>query len=456
MTTDDAEAFYSARDVRTLQYGGDITALTRPLALVVADGIAGTRAGQVAAFALVEMLLRAHRNVRVDAPDVPVISAGRTGSLRAALAKAATDIDPFQDVTRSRAADEIDIVLGDEPVPGERVRLTWRGGRGEVHVDGHVPAGPDSLHGVTEPDGDLLGAATASVLAAAAVFRLVHGDAPRSAAVNVLERTADEHAGVTTVVGPIDVGDTVVVGAGAVAHGLAYWVREFDHTDTWTVVDGDVAELHNTSRCLGMTVSDAGWPAGRPTGKAGHKVGSAAALIGAQTASCWWHEYPYDLHSRPDTLLVLANEYGVRTGVASLGLPLLLQATTSPDWTAELHRHIAERDDCPGCRIPERPGELLCATGASSPGDSESSDAALPFLSAGAGLLLAAALLDLSNAGGVVSGRVNHWRLHLELGPGLWQHLPHPGGACLHELTAATRKRLQAKAPRRWDLLDRT
>lgn len=452
----DAKAFYGARDVRTVQYGADIAALSRPVGVLVPIEVARTRAGQVAAFALVEMLLRVHRNVRIDAPDVSVVCPGRSGNLRTALAETAAAIDPFQDVSRPQAADEIIIVVGDEPLVGERLSLHWRGGRGEIRVDGGVPAGPDNISEVEDADAHLLGAATAATLAAAALFRLAHGATPRAAAVNVLERTADEHAGVTSALGPIEVGDTVVIGAGAVAHGLGYWVRTFGHTGAWTIVDRDVSALHNSSRCLGMTAADAGWPLGRPTGRARNKVDSVADLIGAATVPSWWHERPYDVGTRPDLLVVLANEQGVRTDVATLGLPLMLQATTSPDWTAELHRHIAGHDDCPGCRIPERPGQLSCAIGASSPGAGESSDAALPFLSAGAGLLLAAALLDLNEAGQVVAGRVNHWRLHLELGARLWQRLPHPGGTCPHELPMAVRKRLQAKAVRRWDHLDTT
>lgn len=62
---------------------------------------AQTRAGQVAAFALVDLVLRVHRNVRIEAPDTLVVCAGRTGSLRAALLETAGRIDPFPSTTKA-------------------------------------------------------------------------------------------------------------------------------------------------------------------------------------------------------------------------------------------------------------------------------------------------------------------------------------------------------------------
>jgi hypothetical protein len=64
----------------------------------------------------------------------------------------------------------------------------------------------------------------------------------------------------------------------------------------------------------------------------------------------------------------LANGRDVRTLVAQRGEPLLLHATTSPNWTAELHRHRPERDDCPRCRIPEDAvTDFDCSTGPETP-----------------------------------------------------------------------------------------
>lgn len=454
MTTPESAAFYAARDIRTVQYGAAVEALGAPVALLVSSEAARSRSGQVCAFALVEMLSRVHRNLRIDAPEAPLLAlAGRTGNFRDVLHATAAAIDPLQDTHRDAVADDLVIQVGATPNgPVPAVMADWFGGRGEVHLHGLAPRAPHVLTREQDDDLNVLGAATAAVLAAAALFRLVHGDVPRSTAVNLLERTDDVHAGTHSLRGPVDVGDVLMVGAGAVAHGTCYWVREFGHTGRWGLVDADTAEIHNTGRCLGMTAADAGWPDGKHTAKARLKVDTAAAMIGAEADPRWFDQIGYSASDRPDLLLPLANERGIRVASGQLGEALLLHATTSPDWTAELHRHLVDQDDCPGCRIPEqRVHALVCAQGAARPHTPGSPDAALPFLSAGAGLLLTVALLDLGADATILHGRVNHWRLHLELGAKMWQKLPHPGGRCPHKLSGDVRRTLHGRDPRRWD-----
>ena len=66
---DQARAFYAARDRRTFQYGATEAALSRPLSLSIQPGPAGTSGGRVALLALVDMLFRVHRNIRLDLPQ---------------------------------------------------------------------------------------------------------------------------------------------------------------------------------------------------------------------------------------------------------------------------------------------------------------------------------------------------------------------------------------------------
>jgi hypothetical protein len=453
-TTPEADAFYAARDIRTAQYGGDAGALGKPVTLLVTAGAAESRSGQVASLAMVEMLTRVHRRLRIVTPDAPLLSqAGTSGTFREVLHATAAGIDPHQDTHRTAATDELVVQVGPDRagrVPA--VLAAWNGGRGEVHLRGAAPATP-SAPAVERADTlNVLGATTAAVLAAAATFRLMHGDDPRPSALNLLERTADDHAGSTSLAGPVDVGDVVMIGAGAVAHAATYWIREFGHVGRWRVVDADQAEIHNTGRCLGMTAADAGWPGGRPVAKARLKVDTAAGMIGAEPDPRWFHQTGYRNEDRPDLILPLANEHGIRAEVGQLGQSLLLHATTSQNWTSELHRHVAGQDDCPGCRIPEQDGPALaCSEGGARPQQPGSQDAALPFLSAAAGLLLTVALLDLAEAETFLAGPINHWRLHLELGARLWQRLPHPGHKCPHMLSEEVRRALQATSPRRWD-----
>lgn len=448
---DQTRAFYAARDQRTLQYGATEAALDRPVSLSIQAELAGTPSGRVALLALVDMLFRVHRNIRLDLPQTNTTIGDRIEELAFAAAAA---IDPFQDPRRDPIDGELRVHLTLTPESSDAdVVGAWSGGRGEVHIHGARPGGAGSApHG---HDGDLLGAATAACLVAAATFTLVHDGDPSPAAMNLLTRTSGADATEDTAVGPIDVGDVDVIGGGAVGHALTYWANVFGVAGHWEVIDGDDAEIHNTNRCMGMTVVDAGWPDGVASGQPSKKAASAARNSEAIPRPIWYHDLPIG-RPRPDLVLALANEHGIRETVAQSGEPLLLHATTSPNWTAELHRHVAGRDDCPACRIPSQSqATFLCSEGRANPSDQDSGDAALPFLSATAGLMLCTALLDLPLDRRLLGGRTNHWLVHLELpaGPHL-QTAIHRSDACRHHLAPGVRRAIQAENPRRWDDAD--
>ncbi|BFV58379.1 hypothetical protein KCMC57_up34830 [Kitasatospora sp. CMC57] len=450
-----ARRFYAERDVRTLQYGADTTVLERPVALLVGIDATG-RAAQVAALALVNMLARVHRRLHLVVPpaDLQARALIDAPTLADALFAMATAINPVLDLTTapmsaSIPTNAITIGIGTDLPDELDIYLGWNGGRGEIAA---VPCRCPS----TGPEEHILGAATAACLAAAMAFRAAHGSTIRPTRLNLLERTADADAGTTSRTSPIDVGRVLVVGAGAVSQALFYWLREIGVVGTWDVVDADLTELHNTNRCLGTTAADAGWPDALPNGEQRHKASITAGLTGAQEHLYWLDTWP-DLADAPryDLVLPLANERGVRAEVAALGQPVLLHATTSSNWTAELHRHIPDRDDCPACRIPTAPtGSFLCGTGPAIPTTLGSPDAALPFLSAAAGLLLASALLELREESRLITGRQNHWRLHLELGHRLWQSAIHPNDGCPHTLPPEARQILHTPTPGRWSTID--
>jgi hypothetical protein len=108
-----------------------------------------------------------------------------------------------------------------------------------------------------------------------------------------------------------------------------------------------------------------------------------------------------------------SNARGVRPATAARGDPIVVHATTGDGWTAELHRHLRGRDDCISCRIPEdEQATFVCAIGEVSAPEGESTDAALPFLSAASGLMLAR-FLDAMSRGDddLIDGSRNHWAI---------------------------------------------
>ncbi|MGY0389436.1 hypothetical protein ACWZJV_20915 [Nocardioides sp. WG-D5] len=460
-----AAAFYAARERRTVEYGADLDRLALPVTVSIPTECAATAEGQLATLALVDLVTRVHRNVRLDIPPAPLTDQTRGTNLQAAAVELATAIDPFQ--TWGRVIEDGELVVrveGPDAVLATPVdvAIRWNGGRGEVILAGLPPessAGSDttSVDRSTAGTGsaaDMLGAATAACLGAAALFQLAHGTSPRPAALNLFTRTEGSSAGPESDTGPVDVGDVHLVGAGAVGHALTYWLSWFGAEGTWTLIDRDYSALHNTNRCMGMTAADAGWPAGIPGGHVAKKATTAARSLRCEhrTAHAWYDEVANTL-PRPDLTLVLANERQVREIVSQRGTELLLHATTGRDWTSELHRHIADTDDCPACRLSSTPiQELACSVGPANPASTGSADAALPFLSALAGLALAAALLDLTAEGHILKTRDNHWRVALDLPRGdIVQSAKHPNRGCVHTLSASVRQAIHAAHPSRWD-----
>jgi hypothetical protein len=365
-----------------------------PIGVVVGSDAAASVNGQLATLALVNQLARVHRHISLQIPSTPLLRPAlvlgqRLDEAAEALAR---DIDPF--IRIERGATPYAVGLG-----GAAAGTPWyAGASGQVAVIDRRPVG---LDGGDQPS---LGAALAACLAAANLLRQVLGHAVRVARISAWDCSDGEIAAAgPTLAGPLDVGSVLQVGAGGVGSCLDYWLREFGVVGHWRVADRDTAALHNTNRSLGMLARDAGWPVGVTRNKAA----IAADLFGGEALPAWYDELDLD-GIRPDLVLPLANERDVRSLIAARGEPILLHATTSRTWEAQVHRHIAGRDDCIVCRMPDAESQVRfgCSTVSLSSASSQSSDAALPFLSATAGLLLLSALYRLQY-GVLAEGRHN-------------------------------------------------
>jgi hypothetical protein len=440
--TDGPARFYRERDRRTLQYGADPAVLERPVAVQIGEDAAATQAGQVTILALVNMLARVHRRLVLSMPDGPLLARSlvTASDLVTACVSTAKAIDPFIDLEVSARRRSW--------MPSVGIGLAVATG-----LDYYLGADRLAATLATDPvktansQSTVLGAGLAACLGAAAVFRLGHGHRATPRRLSLWDFTEGEHApSGPEEVERVDVGDVLVVGAGAVCSALCYWLAQVGVTGQWLVVDGDAAELHNTNRTLGLLAADAGWPNTTPANKAV----AAARLLGVQSFPGWYHQW-LEAHgdARPDLVLPLANNYGVRHAIGQRGENLLLHATSSNNWTAELHRHLAGRDDCIDCRIPEElQARFTCSTGPTQPGTNSSFDAALPFLSGAAGLLLAVGLVRLQH--GILQREPhNQWRLHFELGHRTWQRSRHYcREGCAQVLDESIRRALNARG--RW------
>lgn len=402
----DCERFYRQRDRRTSAYLADSLApLSDPVVIRVAPQAAATRAGQLASLALTDMAARVHRHILIDGPDVALLAeavsaSGQTRFL-AALQVTADRIDPCGTHT----------LTGSVPAGVPVVGVGDVGDGWKVGASGATGVLSTSATGFTEGDATLLGAGAAACLGASALMLQAFDRDVRPVSISVwdlYEPTDPNRYTGRTNTGPVDLGHVTVVGAGAVAAALGYWLRPFGTVGRWDVVDRDVWKLHNANRTMGLLPAHAGWP----TGLGQPKVEMVAGLLEGRPHQAWYHDWEPD--QRPDLVIPLANEYDVRHLIGQRGDPLILHATTGQGWEAQLHRHIAYRDDCIDCRFGHfvQP-RFECSTGQLPQADGlstdDNGDAALPFLSASAGLLLAASLVRLSETGDI-GATANWWQ----------------------------------------------
>jgi molybdopterin/thiamine biosynthesis adenylyltransferase len=437
----DRERFYSERDRRTLEFGvPDVFDV--PVGVFVGADAGGTVAGQFAVLAMVNMLARLHRHLSVRIPPAPLHgpSLAGVGRLDEACAAVARSVDPFIRYETDSPCTHA-VGLGAAAPAG----LPWYAG-----ADGQVALIDRSPVGFVPGDSPSLGAALAACMAASNVLGQVLGHAQRPVRLSAWDLGEGEEAGRgPAILGPVDVGDVLQVGAGGVGSCLAYWLCEFGIAGRWRVLDGDDVELHNTNRSLGLFPADAGWPGGQPRNKAE----AGAKLIGAGHEPVWYEQFNQEAF-RPDLVLPLANERDVRALIGARGEPLLLHATTSRLWEAQLHRHIPGRDDCITCRMPEPREEVrfACSTVKLREGGSPSTDAALPFLSAAAGLLLLGGLFRLQH-GELVADSQNLWAVCFKDARRHGRRaVHHCSGGCGKVLTPGARRKVHAG--RRWSHLD--
>jgi hypothetical protein len=393
----------AARSARTLQYTNGVQPRCGA-AVTAGASTAESRSGQIAILSATNMLARVHPALAICVPDVPLIVPApfRGVNLAEACETLARAANP--DITagscNTTPANMLSVGIG----PDSPAATIHAGAKRWTALTGREP------QAITQDSSSLLGLAMSVSLACSTVFRIaIDLSTEPTRAVSLWSFTATADATGPSDLGPLDIGSTWMLGAGAVGSALAWWLRFIGVVGPWTIIDGDFVDETNLNRSLGYFASHAGL-----TGhKAAAKANVTASLIaGATPFVGWWNDFIENDPAAPDVLLPIANEYEVRPAIAAYGHPAVLHASTSPSWTSELHRHLVPTDDCIACRLPESAPRFQCATApteAHSDCNASSTDAALPFLSGAAGVLLTAALGQLQE-GNWSSQTANHWR----------------------------------------------
>jgi hypothetical protein len=395
------EEFEREFNSRTLAYLPGFKADDRAVVVSIGEG-ASSEPGHALAISLINMLARAHRRILV------------VGDLeRRVLCRAPLGGDSLYDATidLARAINPFIEVEMSERVPTDRL----------VHIGigdptAELPLGADGWlamvgagAAVAPGHWTLPGAGLAACVGAAVAFNRARGvEGLPSGAFSLWEYGAGSIAQGPPLDARVDVGDVLQVGAGAVGAALSWWLVLCGWAGRWWIADGDSVDVSNLNRQLMFVAADAGFPNVEPRNKA---AGVAERMALEATASPhWWGEDGTLVDRDYDVILPLANERGARPLLQARSSTVLLHATTSRNWEAQVHRHVAGHDDCVPCRIPnESPGPMFgCSTG--DVGQERRQDAALPFLSGTAGLLLMTALAKLQ-MGRLLDDKANYHAL---------------------------------------------
>jgi hypothetical protein len=400
------DRFYKERDRRSLEYGVFDLLFDEPIAVTADNKTVESEQGQLVILSLINMLARIHRTIYIATPDVPLMAKktmfrmGHCSGLQDAINIIATSINPyiniFQDVNPTIHAG---IGIGRE----YKYKMPWY-----VGTDSNMVLLDNNFVDIKPQNGFSLGPCMASCIAASVIIKQLLNMIMKPIKISAWNlKEGDSAKSGPEVLEPLDVGKVFLIGAGGVGSCLTYWLRQVGIVGQWSIVDGDITELHNTNRCLGTLARDAGWPNQQPK----HKAEIAAELIGSSYHNKWYDDV-VDESLYADLILPLANEHGVRNKISQRGDNVILHATTSKNWEAQLHRHIAGRDDCIVCRMPrelELP-KFKCSTVVLPNNQSGSNDTALSFLSASAGFLLLNGLYRLMY-GELTKEKCNWWRM---------------------------------------------
>jgi hypothetical protein len=398
---DTADEFYLLRDDRTNRAGVGRMYTSRSVSVTADPDLLRTEAGQTLFLGSCNLLSRWCRRVSIHVEDCP--GALGPGMLAASLIDTAVsqmrDADPFgvfaqsgDDPNSSDLRLHVGVQCDDNRIPTTLISAS--GWNALVGRPGSVP--PAHFGNGT----GRIGALFAAGLGAAQVFRdalSIKQATPRAILFDALRmRFVREPKHDFPGPNSADLGELLMIGAGAVAGAAAFCLKMQDSKASVTIVDGDIAKVENFNRSpiLGRRqygLSKAETVAGFFEGS---KIRSAAV-------SSWFDEMELtepDVLARYDVWLPLANERNVRWLVQNLVPPLMIQASTNGSWGFNFGRHIPGFGDCLADRFAGQAGDeaMRCSEGSVIDLAVGHVDAALPFLSFLAGASIASELERLN------------------------------------------------------------
>lgn len=392
---DSAEEFYRLRDDRTNRCSGNRSYQNVRCALSLSEDAATTLPGQAMFITAANLLSRWCRDVVLIAPSIGVHSSLAFGAtdLRGFVLSQMRDADPFGSFAAAQGPIAVPIAL----VIGKPYLHVVATNSVHISANGWL-AGMSHRNRIDQPCTDTsncLGAVAASCLGVAQTFKLaIRVPEERYFREGIFDlfslSWSNGNPALQSDVWPqqTEIGRVLMVGAGSVASSAAYCMRLTGLAGDIAILDKDIVKVENFNRspifgrhCFGSNKCEA---------IADFLKGSSLV---ADPHVLWWDEFMRPRNRMDfdyDLWLPLANDFGVRFSIQNNLPPLMIHASTSANWGVNHGRHIPGRGDCLADRFPDtKAADFACATAELTTTEG-AVDAALPFSSLFAGLLITA------------------------------------------------------------------
>jgi hypothetical protein len=430
-----ADDFYALRDDRTNRCTVARDYQRVGCVLAISPQAASTATGQTMLLVAANLLSRWCRRITIALPRVTAHSFLGIGSqdLGEFVLAQMHDADPFGmfQITRDDdAAADIVLSIGRHPIntSARAVFIDASGWLASLSLRQPIELPP------VAGEANRLGSIAAACLGVAQLFKIAVGmrteQLLREGVFDLFRLAWSDHMNQAPWPADLNVGNVLMVGAGSVGSAAAYCARIGGLCGAIDIVDKDTVKIENFNRCPIFGRATFGFT----------KADAVAAFLSssdmtARAIPLWWNEFIQQrerLSFDFDVWLPLANEFDVRLAMQHSVPPLMIHASTTSNWGTNHGRHLPGRDDCLADRFPAEVSAdaLTCATGQVEIAET-SVDAALPFASMFAGLLIASDLVraQLTDYPQVPNFALFDWFGQLDVIQ-MWDRAPRPGCVC--------------------------
>jgi hypothetical protein len=383
--------WYQRRDDRQMRYAG--RALPHDRSIVVSlDPVYGqTFAGQVAAFVAANLFARMTPNLAFHVPKIEMVSAlpwaGR--DLAEFMMSVARSADPYAEfaIRTPRDGDYV-LTLGRGPAPASIHGAGWYA---------FIGPGESPITDVADPNP--IGAAFAVIAAASRLYGSALGPLDGPYLFNTFRWNNELEKRPLPFIPNAELGRIWTIGAGSVGTAALYFLTLATRRFSSVTFDMDEVKIENLDRSPIFFATDA-------SDELNKSDVATAYLRSVGVADAVAEREPLDLSKRwaarqigePDLVIAAANERNVRYIIEQSCPPMQIYGTTGANWGASMIRHIPLVDACSCCVFPPdaQQAAMKCAEGQVMDAKTgHEVDAALPFLSFGAGLMAAAEVLKV-------------------------------------------------------------